>query len=57
MVDDKKYMTAQVECTFGYVDLEYFWSSHFTEKSDTCSFKIVLVKLLTRERPIHLNNY
>ncbi|KDO58192.1 hypothetical protein CISIN_1g048710mg, partial [Citrus sinensis] len=44
---DQTYMTTQVQGTFGYLDLQYFQSSPFTEKSN----------LLTKEKPICLTTY
>ncbi|KAL1213012.1 Wall-associated receptor kinase-like 9 [Cardamine amara subsp. amara] len=42
---DHTHLTTVVTGTAGYVDPEYFQSSHFTDKSDVYSFGVVLVEL------------
>ncbi|XP_061360170.1 wall-associated receptor kinase-like 2 [Gastrolobium bilobum] len=53
---DKTHLTTAIGGTFGYIDPEYFQSSHFTDKSDVYSFGVVLVELITGRKPNSFSN-
>ncbi|KAF8043551.1 hypothetical protein BT93_A1769 [Corymbia citriodora subsp. variegata] len=49
---NQTHLTTVVKGTIGYLDPKYFQTSQFTDKSDMYGFGVVLVELLTGQKPI-----
>ncbi|CAO2201893.1 unnamed protein product [Urochloa humidicola] len=49
---DQTGLDTTVQGTFGYLDPMYHSTGHLTEKSDVYSFSVILIELLTRQKPV-----
>ncbi|KAD4179679.1 hypothetical protein E3N88_28270 [Mikania micrantha] len=51
------HITTEVKGTMGYMDPEYYLTQQLTEKSDTYSFGVVMLELITARNPIDNGKY
>ncbi|XP_037470868.1 putative wall-associated receptor kinase-like 16 [Triticum dicoccoides] len=48
---EKSGLTTMVQGTIGYLDPMYFYTGRLTDKSDVYSYGVMLIELLTRQKP------